>query len=350
MTLMIAAAPCSTARVLASKRPARSLAEWLRPAGHEGAVDDGDLALEVAADEIGLGADADPDGLGGQALGLHRVGDREGGGEVDGRPAAAGVADLPVGRPPVVRQLVGEVLDGEAEALEPLGDEGHRLAVGIGARQAAPVFVAGDVAVTERDLREGDDVLLHPVAVDRGIGLLVRRQRPEGILIVGEEQRVGVTRQAEAVGGLDLRPELGDLRQGRGNAGRLDQRPDSKDRGEPLQAGRPFECVHDFLPGWFSVCGVTYDPRCMRIWIVGRRPRFGVAPAPRPLSLGRRRTSGSLTPVLPVPFGQWKKPLRPPVGNLCRAIGSLTRMESFVGGYLLPGHRPSFGQKRQSLR
>ena len=71
-------------------------------AGHEGGIDDDGLARDVAADEVGLAAHADPDRLGGDAFGGDlRAGRREDRGQIDRLAAGRRVAGIPADRTPV---------------------------------------------------------------------------------------------------------------------------------------------------------------------------------------------------------------------------------------------------------
>jgi len=90
------------------------------------------------------------------------------------------------------------VLDLEPEAFELAGHVGHAFAVGHGARQTTPPFVTS-VAIAHGDLREVDDLPLHPSTIDGGVPFLLGSQRPDRVLIVGKDQPIAVSRQAIAV-------------------------------------------------------------------------------------------------------------------------------------------------------
>ncbi len=195
----------------------------------EDAVDDDRLPLDVATDEVGPRADADPHRLGRDATGSRglRAGHREGRGQGGRRAVAGPVAGGPVGRPPVGGQHVGKVLDRQPEGLELARHVGHALAVGRGAGQPSPPLVPG-VAIAEGDLRQLDDVPLHARAVDARILLLLRCQRPHRILVVVEDQAVAVPGQPRAVGRVHAGARV-HLRGRRGGS------RENRDRGQPGQ-------------------------------------------------------------------------------------------------------------------
>ena len=167
----------------------------------EDAVDDDRLALDVATEEIGPRTDTDPHRLCRDAprSGGFRAGHRERRGQGGRRAAGSPVARGPIGRPPVGGQHVRNVFDRQPEGLEAACHVGHALAVGRGAGQPSPPLVPG-ITIAKGNLRELDDVPLHPRAVDARIPLLLRRQRPHGVLIVVEDQQVAVSGQPGAVG------------------------------------------------------------------------------------------------------------------------------------------------------
>src|SRR5205814_8584243 len=184
-------------------------------AGDERAVDDDRLSFDVASDEVGAGSDADPHRLGGDALRACRLRarHREDRREIDRLAVGRLVAAREVCRPPVARHRERVMFDLESEALELLRHVGHAFLVRGRAGKASPPFVTR-IAVFQRDVREVDDVLLHARAVDRRVRLLLGRQRPYRVLVVAEDQRFVIARQAAAVGLFRLRAVL-HLREGR---------------------------------------------------------------------------------------------------------------------------------------
>ena len=120
-------------------------------ARHEGAVNDDRLAVDIADDEIGLGAGAQPQDFGGQALRrcARRAGNRKRSLQIDLRAISRTVTGAPVLRSPILRQRVRKPLDRHAEALEFISHVFDALAIGRGSGETSPHLPVHRVAMFE---------------------------------------------------------------------------------------------------------------------------------------------------------------------------------------------------------